>query len=160
MIKKVSKTKAKPVSKGKKALAELKKITESARQLEKQADLQAVMKVRIFNQAEVNELFILDEIQSVPYIRGREKKKNGVPIILIKAEKKRGRDDLFYIFKKGREAYRLSDRYSTVPQKAEETIREKIDQAEVKREKLTVSERYGKSNKKLSKKEVIKKRYG
>lgn len=141
----------------KKALAELKKITESAKQLEQKAGLQAIMKVRIFNQAEMNELFILDEVQTAPYIRGRENKKNGQPVILIKVEKKRGRDDLFYIFKKGREAFRLSDRYSTVPQKPKETIRENIDQEQEKRRS---GERYGKPDKKLSKKEVIKRRYG
>jgi len=152
-----SKTKEKPISEGKKALAELASLKNEVEQLELRAELQEKMGVRLFNPDEVKERFILDEIQSAPYIRGRENKKQGEPVLLMKCEFKKGREDLFYIFKKGREAFRLTNRYSTVPQKPKETIREKIDQADLKQ---ASEKRYSKADKKLSKKEVIKQRYG
>ena len=70
-------------------------------------ELQKKLGHRVYCQEEVNELFVLDEDQTPPYLRGRIAR-SLLPVILIKCEYKAGREDLFYIYRTGRAASHFS----------------------------------------------------
>ena len=145
----------------KKALARLAKVKVEADQLDQQVDLQAKLGHRVYSQAEVDELFVLDKEQSVPFLRGKERKPGGDLIALAKCERKRGRPDYFYLYRKGRDVMRLSSRYSIVKPKQKQNARELIEEAAEKASFRTIEDRYQEpGGKKLTKKEVLKKRYG
>jgi len=145
-----SKTKEKPISEGKKVLAELASLKNEVEQLDQKAELQEKLGIRLYNQADIDKLFIFDLDQSAPYLRGKENKPKGEPIVLMKCKAEKGRPDYWYMFRKGRDAARLNSRYSPVPEKPKETIKELLDNSLEKRERLTVSERYGNKPKRNS----------
>lgn len=157
MTKKANKGKAKPVSKGKKALEELEKLKGECKQLDQQIELQKKLGHRVYSKEEVNRFFILNEKQEEPFLRGKERKEQGEPVVLAKCEHKRGRPDFYYLYRKGRDALRLKYRYSEVPDKPKETIRDQLNKA---REKRELRKRYYDPDQKLTKEEVLKKRYG
>ena len=149
---------------GKKALAKLAKVKAEAEHLDQQVELQEKLGHRVYSQAEVDELFILDKEQCLPFLRGKERKPGGDLIALAKCERKRGRPDYFYLYRKGRDVARLQRRYSAVEPKEKESLkgmREQADQAAEKRSFLTNEDRYQEpGGKKLTRKDVLKKRYG
>ena len=145
----------------KKALAKLAKVKVEAEHLDQQVELQEKLGHRVYNQAEVDKLFVLDKEQSAPFLRGKERKPGGDLIALAKCEFKKGRPDYFYLYRKGRDVSRLSRRYSTVEPKPKQNARELIEEAAEKRRFLTTEDRYQpEGGRKLTKKQVLKKRYG
>ena len=66
-------------------------------------ELQKMLGHRVYSEDEVDELFVLDENQAPPFLRGRIAS-SLLPVILIKCEFKPGREDLFYIYRTGRAA--------------------------------------------------------
>ena len=133
---------------GKETLAELKKITESLEQLDQKAGLQEYLGIRLYDQDDLDRLFEIDKYQSPPYLRGKEKKLRGEPIVLLKCAAEKGRPDFWYMFKKGRDAMRLNNRYSPAPipekesrEKIKESLNESMDKIEGERQK---SDRYQK----------------
>ena len=146
---------------GKKALAKLAKVKVEAEQLDQQVELQAKLGHRVYSQAEVDELFVLDKEQSLPFLRGKERKPGGDLIALAKCERKRGRPDYFYLYRKGRDVSRLQRRYSAVEPKPKQNARELIEEAAEKASFSTIEDRYQpEGGRKLTKKQVLKKRYG
>ena len=148
---------------GKKALAKLAKVKAEAEHLDQQVELQEKLGHRVYSQAEVDELFVLDKEQCLPFLRGKERKPGGDLIALAKCERKRGRPDYFYLYRKGRDVSRLQRRYSAVKPREKEALkemREQADQAAEKRSFRTNEDRYQPAGKKLTKKDVLKKRYG
>ena len=135
-------------SKGKKALEELAVLKDDVKKLDAQMELQKKLGHSVYSQEEVEKYFILNEEQTAPFFRGKERKERGEPVVLVRCEKKRGREDFYYLYRKGRDALRLQNRYGKVKAKPKESIREKIDASQEKRERLTASERYGKNKNK------------
>jgi len=154
-----SKTKENQILESKKALAELASLKNEVEQLSKRAELEKKLGHKIYSQAEVDKLFIMDEKQELPYFMGKERKPQGQPVALVKCKFKKGREDFYYICSKGRQVSGLKDRYSAVPQRPKETVREQLERESAKN-KGSLAERYYDPDKKLTKKEVLKMRYG
>ena len=155
---------------GKKALAKLAKLKVEAehldQQLEQKLELEKELGCSVFNQAEVDELFILDKEQWAPFLRGKERKPNGQLIALARCKFKKGRPDFFYLYRKGMDVRNLQKRWSVVgPKQTEKELikegRELADQAAEKASFLTIEDRYQpEGGKKETRKEMLKRRYG
>jgi len=68
---------------------------------------------KLYNDQELNDLFILEKSQAVPYIRGK-RKDNNQPIVFLKFSKSPENEQLYYIYAEGRDALRAQDRYGSV----------------------------------------------
>ena len=66
---------------------------------------------KLYTEGEMSELFVLDEKQTVPYIRGK-RKDNKQPVVLLKYSKSPENEQLYFVHAEGRDASRVRDRYS------------------------------------------------